>query len=335
MPIRRRAEGSWIVDVRVRGKRYRKTYPATMLKRDVASIERQWLAELERPEQRHATATVGKIINRYWTEKACHLGDSGHQDTYLTMWGEALGTETPIARVQADHIAAILARWRSDVSDSTVNRRMAALRACWRWAADVWGVPVASVPWRRMRLTEPEPGDRSVGQEKRSDLLSGWPARSKDIVRLALATGLRLGALLRLERRDVDLDRRIIRTVTKGRAGGKEVTAPITGEVEGILDDMNMPEVGRLFSLKRHEVRRDREIARRAAGLDGFRFHDLRHCFAQDLEDAGYGDTVTAALHHSSPTLRKRYSHARLDRTREAIEAARGHRTGTAKAGSQ
>jgi integrase len=331
VPIRRRAEGSWIVDLTVNGHRYRKTLPATLRKRDVEAVERQWRTDLERPVSRHATATVGAIIGRYWSEKACLLADAQHLDTYLGMWGEALGIETPITQVQADHISAVLARWRRDVSNTTVNRRMATLRACWRWAADVWGVPLHHVAWKRMRLDEPESADRSIGAVASARLLSAWPERSHRVALLALATGLRLSAILRLERRDIDLDRQLIRTVGKGRAGGKENLVPITAEVAEILAGLELPDVGRIFPLNHSQVRKDRERARKLADLPNFRFHDLRHEFAQTLEDAGFGDTITAALHHSSPALRRRYAHARLDRTREDIETAMRHRVGTTK----
>jgi integrase len=243
--------------------------------------------------------------------------------------GEALGVDTPIASVQADHIAVILSRWRNDVSDSTVNRRMAGLRACWRWATDVWGVPLAAIPWRRMWLAEPDPVDRSVGVEGRALLLASWPHRSRPVADLALATGLRLGAILRLERRDIDLARGIIRAIGKGRAGGKENIVPITSAVASILAGMELPDVGRIFPCTARQVRDDREVARKAAGLPGFRFHDFRHSFAQDLEDAGLGHFITDVLHHVSPALRRRYAHARQDVLREAIETARRHSMGT------
>lgn len=329
MPIRRRPNGSWIIDLTVNAVRYRKTLPEALRKRDVEAVERRWRADLEQPAHRHATATVGDIISRYWTEKASHLADAAGQDRMLGLWGEALGTDTPIARVQSDHISAILARWRGDVSDTTVNRRMASLRACWRWAADVWGVPVGNVPWRRLRLAEPEPIDRSIADSYRARLLSAWPARSRSVCHLCFATGLRLGAVLRLERRDIDLARSVIRTVGKGRAGGKENLVPITAEVADILAGMTLPEVGRLFPMSRFDVTRDRLAARKAADLPNFRLHDARHSFAQDLEDAGLGHFITDALHHSSPTLRRRYAHARQDVIREAIETASRHTRGT------
>jgi integrase len=60
--------------------------------------------------------------------------------------------------------------------------------------------------------------------------------------------------------------------------------------------------------------------------LGDFRFHDLRHCFAQDLEDAGVGHLITPALHHSSASLRPRYAKARTAMLADAINAVQRKR---------
>lgn len=105
---------------------------------------------------------------------------------------------------------------------------------------------------------------------------------------------------------------------------------PITEPVLAVLTMMGaLPEVGRIFAITVTQLRKDRERARKLAGLPDFRQHDLRHTFAQALEDAGVGDAITAALHHSDPRLRHRYSRARLHRTGAAIEAAFAPRRAT------
>ena len=73
-------------------------------------------------------------------------------------------------------------------------------------------------------------------------------------------------------------------------------------------------------------IRKDVERATAATGYK-VTLHQGRHSFAQDLEDAGKGDLITHALHHSDPKLRLRYSHARTDRVRAGIE--RMQRLGT------
>ena len=96
----------------------------------------------------------------------------------------------------------------------------------------------------------------------------------------------------------------------------------MSAKARAVLESMTLPEVGRIFSVTARQVRADREVARKAAGLSGFRFHDLRHCLAQDLEDAGLGHFIQDALHHTSGALRRRYAKARVDVTREALDKA-------------
>jgi site-specific recombinase XerD len=57
------------------------------------------------------------------------------------------------------------------------------------------------------------------------------------------------------------------------------------------------------------------------AGIDNFRFHDLRHTFASRLILAGVGlETVQELLGHSSITMTRRYTHLTATHVREAVE---------------
>jgi integrase len=51
---------------------------------------------------------------------------------------------------------------------------------------------------------------------------------------------------------------------------------------------------------------------RKAAGLPGFRFHDLRHTVVTDLLEAGEPEHVIEATGHLSRRMLEHYSHQRL-----------------------
>ena len=70
----------------------------------------------------------------------------------------------------------------------------------------------------------------------------------------------------------------------------------------------------------RRDSRNDWEDARAKIGAPHIRLHDLRHTFAQRLEDAGAGDLITDLLHHTDPRLRRRYAEARMDRLRQTLD---------------
>jgi integrase len=58
------------------------------------------------------------------------------------------------------------------------------------------------------------------------------------------------------------------------------------------------------------------------AGLQGFRFHDLRHCAITQLAENGASDsTLMAIAGHDSRRMLERYSHVRMEAERTALEA--------------
>jgi integrase len=335
VPFRRRNNPgrSWQVHVSVQGVRHFKTLPGDLSRKQVAAWERQWRAELERAPAT-STHTVAAVLDRYWRERGIARARNVSLRSNLGLWGEALGLDTPAVQVHASHVSAVMARWRGSVSpatkrplsDPTVNRRLDALQVAWAYAADVLGIPVQRIPWRTLRLAEPEPPDRSIGPAAVARLLAAWPERTRPLAELLFATGMRFGAAFRLERRDVDLERRVLHSRTKGRGGGKPIVVALTTQAVAVLERLAMPEVGRIWGFTFAQARWDREQARKAAGLPKWRWHDCRHELGQMLEDAGLGAHVADALHHSNQSYRRRYAHARPDVIRDAVEEAQARR---------
>lgn len=139
------------------------------------------------------------------------------------------------------------------------------------------------------------------------------PPRSRWPSLWAFNCGLRRGGILRITKADIDFKERIVHTVSKGRAGGKPTPVPLTDALLAVLMAMGpLPEVGAIFQVTIHELRKDRQRARKAVGQTSLRFIDHRHDFAQGLEDRGLGDLITDALHHSDPKLKRRYSRVKL-----------------------
>lgn len=338
MPVRRRSNGSWLIDfVAIDGRRVRKTIAGTIPRRDAETLERRLRADDAAGRRAAPARSVRDLLARYWTEHGRHVASRKDERGYLDAWADALGDHAALDDVTVDRLAEIVALWRiapnrrrdarpetraRPVAPATINKRLSCLRRIWRRAVDLWGWDLARIPWGRLMLAEPDPRDRSLSPAQRRAFIAAIAPRSRGLVRMAFATGLRRGALLRLTVADLDLERGVIRAISKGRAGGREVIVPITREVRAILRLIGVPQVGRLFPVTDAQLRRDLRAAAAVTGLPAG-IHQARHTFAQDLEDAGLGDAITAALHHSTPRMRERYAKARVDRTRQAIEAAR------------
>ena len=332
MVIRKRSNGSWSLDVHVDGRRFRKTLAAELTPAQVKSEHRRFsaLCEAERPDRRRGPAVID-LLTRYWDEHGRHLASAASEQGYLALWRDELGRGAPVRDVTSDDVARIVASWRTEVSPrkhrpvqaATVNRRLGCLQRVWRRAADLWRWQLATIPWGRLKLDEPEPEDRALTLAEARTFQAALPPRSRHAFAFALATGLRRGPILRLTMAQFDWQSREIATKSKGRAGGKATAVPITAGVLDVLCAIGcLPRVGRLFPIDGDTLRRDLDRARALTGLAHVRFHDARHTFAQRLDDAGLGDVISDALHHSDPRLRRRYSKARIDRVRAAIDLA-------------
>jgi integrase len=71
-----------------------------------------------------------------------------------------------------------------------------------------------------------------------------------------------------------------------------------------------------------HDVRTAFEGACRKAGIEGFRFHDLRHTAASHMVMAGVPmKTIGEILGHKTASMTERYSHLTPEHKRKAVEA--------------
>ena len=161
--------------------------------------------------------------------------------------------------------------------------------------------------WRRERDYPLLP---KLGQRAFADHL-------KPMVLLSLNTGLRRGELFSLTCRDIDLEQTNL-TVQGGRAkSGRTRHIPLNAEAIEVLrgwigqaEDRNglvFPgRDGRPFN----NVRRSWLGVLRQAGIERFRWHDLRHTFASRLVTASVDlNTVRELLGHADYQMTLRYAH--------------------------
>ncbi len=155
---------------------------------------------------------------------------------------------------------------------------------------------------------------------------------------LARDAGLRSSEIRGLQWSDVDLKLREItirRAITHGVTGtpksGHERTIPLTEKLYEALVEakkkMTSPwgpvapnSEGRIWS--EHGLRYGFRVSCKRAGVEGWRFHDLRHFFVSKLFRHGASAPVVQRLAgHEVLTTTQRYAHADDDECREAIAA--------------
>jgi integrase len=208
------------------------------------------------------------------------------------------------------------------LSAAAVNRPLALLRHLLRLAHEEWG-ELDVVPKIR---TEKEPQGRLrwLTQEEATNLLAACKrsrnAALADLVEFSLFTGVRRGEALGLTWDRVDRARGVIRLeLTKS---GRRREVPLSSNAEAVLARRWTPGAkGYVFGSRNwNSFRSAWEAALAAAGVEGFRFHDLRHTFAAWLVQRGRAlKEVQEALDHQTITMTMRYSHLAPDHLRAAV----------------
>lgn len=143
------------------------------------------------------------------------------------------------------------------------------------------------------------------------------------LVMLALNTGLRRGELWNLQWGDVDLKRQTLTVHGKDAKSGQTRHIPLNNTAVSVLkihkgDVTPLPSVP-VFG--KHLFQKSFGNLLKAARIENFRFHDIRHTFASRLVMAGVPlNTVRELLGHSSLEMTLIYAHLAPDNLRRAVE---------------
>jgi integrase len=208
------------------------------------------------------------------------------------------------------------------VSKATVNREIVMLKHMFKKAVQ-WGY-LSETPFSNLELQkEPAPRTRYVTADEWPRLLSACTAEMRSVVVFARFTGMREGEIFDLKWSDIDWQQESI-TVTKCKNNTPR-TIPLTKALARQLRSRHQHAKSiYVFPGKkgrRTTLRTAFNGACRRAGIENFRFHDLRHTFASDLVNKGIDlMTIMKLMGHKSIQSTMRYAHLQKKRLREAME---------------
>ena len=248
-----------------------------------------------------------------------------------------------------------LAVWRSEEKrkgtekekkNSSLNRSANAFLAMLRWARENDKISICPLIQKKVKkLAESDSIEviRYLSSDERGRLLDTLDRREKKLrqpdylktlVLVALNTGIRRGALMRLRWDDLFFDTKTIRLRRETAKGDRQNFIPMNGVVYRVLQEW------RLFRQKTglgeylfigptgtpmHDVRSSWERVLRDAEIKSFRWHDLRHDFASQLVMLGVSIlTVKELMTHSRLDQTLRYAHLAPEQKQEAVDKLGG-----------
>lgn len=229
-----------------------------------------------------------------------------------------------LAEIDADRITRIAQAKRAEgVSNASINRLLALVRALLRRSAGPWAW-IDRAPTIRL-LPEPKRRVRWLTHEQAAALLSELPDHLAAMASFSLATGLRETNVTSLEWSQVDLERRIAWIHPNQAKAKKAIAVPLNAEAVLILRRQFGRHGRWVFTYQGDRVTRANNKAWRKAlkraGIEDFRWHDLRHTWASWHVQSG---TPLHALQEmggwASYEMVRRYAHLSAEHLSEYAE---------------
>lgn len=285
-------------------------------------------------------------LGRYLEEHGQHLASVDDIIRVGRTLLNSLGRQTLLSEISPSALAVYAARRRVHLSNRSVNIELEHLRAVMRRASSLWGAAVPDIPWRRLLLEEAGEHEHILSATEEERLFVALRSDFRPMVRFALSSGARLGNVIGLTWAQVDFDAEVIHWQVKSkRPGGRRQVLPMTPALTAIVSGERGRHPKYVFTYaaarNRHDRhagttqkkgerypftmtgwRRDWARALKAAGIDDFRFHDLRHTAAtRKLRVSGNLAGVQKMLGHTSIDTTLRYARTATADVRAMMEA--------------
>ncbi|WP_210357620.1 tyrosine-type recombinase/integrase [Sphingomonas beigongshangi] len=307
--------------------------------------------EIERSKARNGGKTRPPITldeaAGLYENKVSELPSWSDSERTITVLIDALGSGSLLSEITQRDLLALVAKRRNGRVNSSVNREIEVWRAIWRWA-DKARYDVGEMPdWGALMLKVVSKAPRELSTTEETALFGEIRDDLYGFCEFVLKTGWRKSEVMGLRWSDVDLGARTAGTKIKG---GDVVRRPLTQDMlviianqpkvgpfvftykavrtkPGFVDKLGRKQPARVkgerYPITETVIRKPWAAALAAAGVESFRFHDLRHTRGtRILRATGNLKAAQRALAHKSIKTTLRYAHATDDDVRQALDAS-------------
>lgn len=283
-------------------------------------------------DERKATPTYAELAGQHLAHAQSYQRSHADVESIMRLhllprWGKLKLTE-----IRQQDVAVWLGQKRTEgFKPSTVEKMRVTFHRSFELAAR-WGIPggqinpVKGIPRPKFNNGRERYLTAAEGERLREAVAASSNSQLKHIVGLLLLTGARKRELLDARWEHVDLERKSWHIPDSKT--GKARYVPLSQQAVAIIESLPRyekcpwllpnPETKEPFV----DIKRAWDTARTAAGLPGFRIHDLRHSAASLLAESGVSlFTIGRILGHADHQSTMRYSHLANETLMAAVEA--------------
>src|SRR3989344_4336875 len=315
---------SWTIQYFVDGQRKREVVPAKTKKQAELALAKR---KIEIKEGRFwENNNQRQVLFRDWAKEYLEIKKlQGRRSFSNIQWIVSTLADyfnsKKLSEITPSMIEAFIAKRKSDATHSgkpptpaTINRQLAQLKNLFNEA--VRNEILVKSPAQFIGfLKENNERDRVLSDEEFQSLLSVATQPLNGILLMAYYTGMRRGEILGLTWGRVDLKKKILYLRPEDTKTDEPRKIPINETLYEYLQQQN--KVRRLhephvFTYKQAPIKEFKNsfaTALEKAGIENFRFHDLRHTFVTNMRKAGIHDFVTMAITgHKTMEMFQRYN---------------------------
>ncbi|EIC5074512.1 site-specific integrase [Vibrio parahaemolyticus] len=303
--------------------------------------------QVQRVEERKAevrrSLTLGKYLEEHYKGYLFAMNPKTAKQSYQSIANTfAFLADKPLEDIKAWDIQQWVTEKRKlgrapATIEYTFNRLKAALNRAVEWefieSHNLSSVKIAKEDNTRIRY---------LSESEEAALLSALAAREAKLcedndshqyadfftplITLAMHTGMRKGEMLTLRWESVSFENRYLTILSENAKSKKKRTIPMNDTVFNMLSQWRAQNLNEEYVFV-HEGKRVSffqypwQNLLKAAGIENFRFHDLRHHFASKLVMAGVDlNVVRELLGHADLKMTLRYAHLAPAHTAAAVQ---------------
>lgn len=333
MPFRHQGSPNWHYDFQIRGRRFHGSCGTTDFE-TAKAVEAAARVAARASEPVKGVFTISQALGTYYSDVGEHQPSAATTFSQMKTLLQVLSPDMKLADLTMAEAQRYVTVQRARMANATVNRHLSLLARAIRHMTAVHAAAAPDLDLRRLHTPEPEERVRELTRDEQDALFAKLRPDLHAFVGLALMTGLRKAELAGMQWRQVDFETATIRVQQKG---GKTRTFPMNGELRAFLSTLpratTLPAARYVLTFVDMATEERRQItpggsvmvdfrdAVAAAGIEDFRFHDLRHTFATRLlRQTQNLKLVSKLLGHQNITTTMRYAHVLQDDMRLALD---------------
>jgi integrase len=295
-----------------------KTFPTRELaKRFIAEKEYQIFKGLYNSNIKYPT--LKELIKKYLLEVTPHKKsiEVRNKEKYFLNQFSANFPEInyKINNITTQHIASFRDRYLVGREISSWKRNIAICKHMWGIAITEWGYPITDIFSNLQKQKKSEPRNRRLTSKEETLLIKGNHTNKlmRDIIELAIETGLRRGEILSIREEHIKNNTLLI---PERKNGSTNSSIPLSNKAQQILSNMNFP-----IPLNGEGLKTKWRRLKEKYEIQNLTFHDLRHeALSRYLENGvSIPDVQVLSGHKDVRVLMNVYANLRASEVAEKL----------------